>query len=166
MAQPNPKPGKEDVTPVARAEFLRMLAEREAQGIATYGTTLQTHNGRDMLQDAKEEAVDLIQYLIGAEMEREDLRRELAEVKAEVQLGRIFLQLSHDDKTALEEIRRLQQQLAEFLEIVKAVRAHCRECGNPVESGECTFVGPCSIKSVRVKVAGLLPEEESNGKQL
>jgi hypothetical protein len=69
--QPPPTAGRRPVTPYARAEFLRLLAEREAAGIATYGTPLHTHNGRDALQDAKEELLDAWQYLCQLELERE-----------------------------------------------------------------------------------------------
>ncbi len=69
--QPPPRPGRSDVTPVAREMFLTMLAHQEAKGIATYGTTLQTHNGRDPLLDALAEMVDALQYLVQAYMERE-----------------------------------------------------------------------------------------------
>ena len=78
MSQQNPKAGKENVTPVAQGTFLQMLADRERAGIATYGTTLQTHNGRDAIQDAMEEAIDLWQYLCQIQMENADLRAELA----------------------------------------------------------------------------------------
>lgn len=69
----------EDVTPVARQVFLDTLLEREREGIETYGVSLQTHNGRDAVQDAAEEAVDLWQYLIQVKMERADLERQLEE---------------------------------------------------------------------------------------
>lgn len=67
MSQPMPKPGQQDVTPA----LVALLKERQAQGIATYGTPLQTHNGRDALWDALEEALDLCQYLAQAIMERD-----------------------------------------------------------------------------------------------
>jgi hypothetical protein len=74
MSQPKPCAGQCHVTPYARSEFERMLSEREQQGILTYGTTLQTFNGRDAVQDALEEAVDLWQYLVQLKMERDVLR--------------------------------------------------------------------------------------------
>lgn len=40
-------------------------------GILRYGTGLQINNGRDMLQDAYEEALDLAIYLRGCIEERE-----------------------------------------------------------------------------------------------
>lgn len=46
------------------------LAERKAHGVRKYGTALQAGNGRDMLQDAYEEALDLAVYLRGALEER------------------------------------------------------------------------------------------------
>ncbi len=43
---------------------------RKEQGIKKYGTPLQAGNGRDALQDAYEEALDLCQYLKQAIIER------------------------------------------------------------------------------------------------
>lgn len=42
------------------------IEERKALGIRKYGTPLQANNGRNMLQDAYEEALDLCIYLRGA----------------------------------------------------------------------------------------------------
>lgn len=42
------------------------IEERKALGIRKYGTALQANNGRNMLQDAYEEALDLCIYLRGA----------------------------------------------------------------------------------------------------
>jgi hypothetical protein len=39
------------------------VAKRRAVGIERYGTPLQAHNGRDALQDAYDEALDLVMYL-------------------------------------------------------------------------------------------------------
>ena len=39
------------------------MKERKKQGIETYGTPLQAFNGRNALQDAYEEALDLCMYL-------------------------------------------------------------------------------------------------------
>lgn len=50
------------------------LKKREVIGIATYGTPLTTHNGRDALQDAYEEALDLACYLKQAILERDGNR--------------------------------------------------------------------------------------------
>ncbi len=46
------------------------LRYRKELGIRKYGTPLQAHNGRDALQDAYEEALDLCQYLKQAIEER------------------------------------------------------------------------------------------------
>lgn len=67
-----------DVTPVARAEFLRLLDQQEAKGVETYGTTLQAGNGRDALNDAAEELVDAFKYVMQARMENAALRLDLA----------------------------------------------------------------------------------------
>ncbi len=47
------------------------IEKRKALGIRKYGTALQPHNGRDALQDAYEEALDLAIYLRQALMERQ-----------------------------------------------------------------------------------------------
>ena len=70
--------GENDVTPVARAEFLRLLDQQEAKGVETYGRTLQAGNGRDALQDAAEELVDAFKYLQQARMENAQLQADLA----------------------------------------------------------------------------------------
>ena len=67
--QPAPKPGRQNVTPIAQSAFLALLKQREKQDIATYGTSLQTENGRDAIQDALEECVDLWQYLVQIRLE-------------------------------------------------------------------------------------------------
>ncbi len=46
------------------------LRERTLLGTRKYGEPLQTFNGRDALQDAYEEALDLAQYLKQELMER------------------------------------------------------------------------------------------------
>lgn len=86
--QPRPQRGGLDVTPVARGLFLQMLLERELKGIETYGTTLQTENGRDAVQDALEEAIDLWQYLVQISLERDALRARLWAAEAELDAAR------------------------------------------------------------------------------
>lgn len=48
------------------------LDERRRIGIQTYGEPLMPHNGRDALQDAYEEALDLACYLRQAIEERRE----------------------------------------------------------------------------------------------
>ena len=50
-----PEPGQSDVLPVVIDDLKR----RDEMGTEKYGTTLQTHNGRDALIDAYQEALDL-----------------------------------------------------------------------------------------------------------
>lgn len=47
------------------------MHRRDMIGRQRYGTPLQAHNGRDMLRDAYEEALDLCCYLRGAMFERD-----------------------------------------------------------------------------------------------
>jgi hypothetical protein len=48
------------------------LWERAEEGKERYGTLLETHNGRDALWDAYQEALDLVMYLRQALLEREN----------------------------------------------------------------------------------------------
>lgn len=68
MAQALPHAGVQDVTPQVVAD----IQARTAEGVKKYGRPLQPHNGRNALQDAYEEALDLCQYLKQALMEREE----------------------------------------------------------------------------------------------
>lgn len=66
--QPPPVPN--DLPDVQSMVMADLTARREL-GISRYGTALQAHNGRDMLRDAYEEALDLAVYLRGAIEERD-----------------------------------------------------------------------------------------------
>lgn len=68
VEQPLPTPGRENVI----GHVIADLREREKKGIQTYGTTLQTHNGRDALRDLYEELLDACQYLKQLMMERDE----------------------------------------------------------------------------------------------
>lgn len=77
MAQPRPTPN--DSTPIVEL-VISDLQERARVGLAKYGTKLQAGNGRDALQDAYEEALDLAQYLRQAIEERKFLGDDPARV--------------------------------------------------------------------------------------
>jgi len=67
--QPDPKRnGGEIVINVVVAD----LQERAETGKEKYGWYLETHNGRDALWDAYQEALDLVMYLRQAILEREE----------------------------------------------------------------------------------------------
>lgn len=51
------------------------LRYRKQEGIKKYGVPLQAGNGRDALQDAYEEALDMCQYLKQALVERDNKRK-------------------------------------------------------------------------------------------
>lgn len=68
MEQPNPIPND---NPCVQDAVLADVQYRKELGIERYGTVLQPHNGRDMLQDAYEEALDLAFYLKALIMERD-----------------------------------------------------------------------------------------------
>jgi hypothetical protein len=63
-----PTPGRQPV----QAALIRALAERRDYGTRKYGRPLETHNGRDALTDAWEEALDLLTYLTQMRLERGD----------------------------------------------------------------------------------------------
>ena len=65
--QPHPITGRLTVIDYVLAD----MQERAAAGVQKYGTPLQTHNGRDALWDAYQEALDLCVYLRQAILERE-----------------------------------------------------------------------------------------------
>lgn len=66
LDQPAPQPGQVDIWPLV----LEDLKARVELGKSRYGTVLQTHNGRDPLLDAYDEAMDLVIYLRQAIEER------------------------------------------------------------------------------------------------
>lgn len=67
--QPLPKPGGLPVQEI----MIQAIGERRKYGIRKYGRPLETHNGRDALKDAWEEALDLFTYLTQARLERGDI---------------------------------------------------------------------------------------------
>ncbi len=64
--QPAPHSGKLTVVDYVLAD----MAERAAMGVIKHGMPLQTHNGRDALWDAYQEAMDLCMYLRQMILER------------------------------------------------------------------------------------------------
>jgi hypothetical protein len=67
--QPSPIINK---NPILQELVMEDMAKRLELGIERYGTGLQADNGRDMLQDAYEEALDLCVYLRGIMYERDN----------------------------------------------------------------------------------------------
>ena len=76
MSQPAPRAGDGDVWASLMPRLspsLRPYAEARRQlGIERYGTPLQAHNGRDVLTDALQEALDLMVYMQQAIIEQTD----------------------------------------------------------------------------------------------
>jgi len=68
VSEPMPTVGKADILPLVISDLQR----RNIMGIKKYGTTLQSHNGRDCLMDAYQEALDLCMYLRQAIEERKE----------------------------------------------------------------------------------------------
>ena len=65
--QPPPLPGETKILDLVVAD----LARRSEVGLRKYGTYLFSHNGRDALVDAYEEALDLAMYIRQAIEERD-----------------------------------------------------------------------------------------------
>ena len=59
IPEPAPVLGKVDIGDLV----LEDIRARINLGYERYGTTLQSHNGRDALMDAYQEAIDLVMYL-------------------------------------------------------------------------------------------------------
>lgn len=57
--------------PTIQPLVVKDIEARMTVGLARYGTLLQPHNGRDMLRDAYDEALDLVVYLRGCIYERD-----------------------------------------------------------------------------------------------
>jgi hypothetical protein len=76
--QPLPVGGNECVQDALIAD----IQARRDLGIQRYGSALMTHNGRDAVQDALEEAVDLAVYLKQVALETRDRQAALARVAA------------------------------------------------------------------------------------
>ncbi|MCI4411364.1 MAG: hypothetical protein JHC38_06785 [Thiotrichales bacterium] len=65
-----PNPIQNEATPTWEL-VMRDMENRNKAGIEKYGTPLQPHNGRNSLQDAYEEALDLAVYLKNAIIEQQ-----------------------------------------------------------------------------------------------
>jgi len=66
-----PKPIENDM-PFVWDLVLEDIKERDISGSRKYGTRLQPFNGRDVLKDAYQEALDLVVYLRQAIYERDN----------------------------------------------------------------------------------------------
>ena len=67
LPQAGKRMSRSEVLPMVEADLRAMIAK----GVAEYDEPLTTHNGRDALWDAYEEALDLALYLRQAIAERE-----------------------------------------------------------------------------------------------
>lgn len=112
--QPLPTAGRECVQDALIAE----IQARKELGIQRYGSVLMTHNGRDSLRDAREEAVDLAVYLMQVELEDRDAKAELAGVREErlkygTECNRLAGELEATHNRARTLVRRLKDVKAE-----------------------------------------------------
>lgn len=74
-------------------QAIELVKKRDELGQERYGTRLYTNNGRDVLQDAREEMADLMMYLAQAGLEGADLSelRQLYYVCGLLLFGRAFV---------------------------------------------------------------------------
>lgn len=110
MSQPLPVTGQASVTDA----LIEMLRARQEKGIETYGRSLETFNGRDSVQDALEEAIDLSQYLLQVKLER------AAIFDATMEAWRILDDLAVRQKTTPPELYQAQDVLGSVLTKAKA----------------------------------------------
>lgn len=87
---------RQRIPDVARWLFGELLQQQDAKGRLRYGESLHAHNGRDPIQDALEEAVDLFQYLTQAKVEVAELRAENARLTLENERFRMQYAASPD----------------------------------------------------------------------
>jgi hypothetical protein len=62
---------RDDNRATAHSHVIDDMRQRDAMGRARYGVPLTADNGRDHLVDAYQEALDLLVYLVAAEMAQE-----------------------------------------------------------------------------------------------
>jgi hypothetical protein len=94
-----------------------LLDAREQRGIATYGRSLTTHNGRVSPQDLVEELIDGAQYALQWELERSDLLEDISRLKRALDAVRSNAERIRDEARAaaeayLAERVALKEQLA------------------------------------------------------
>lgn len=95
--QPQPTPN--DRPPIVDA-VIQDMRDRKQLGIDRYGTSLQAFNGRNSLQDAYEEVIDLSVYLKQSLVEKAELM---------IWLGHLFRGHDHKDAaTVIEATERLR----------------------------------------------------------
>lgn len=76
--QPRPMPNDHVVV---QDELVELIKQRKQLGVERYNTVLQAGNGRDMLQDALEESLDLSIYLMGVKVAQELIVKVLTHVR-------------------------------------------------------------------------------------
>jgi len=132
--QPMPSGAGDSVT----AEVRRLLDAREAKGVATYGRSLTTHNGRDACRDLAEELLDGAQYAIQWQMERRDLLERVARTERDLQAAvedrdsarRAFAALDSDFRSAREDRKNLLSENRDCRATIEGLEAKLLETEN------------------------------------
>lgn len=103
---PKAPPGSDSV----QDALIELVSQRRDLGVKRYGQQLQTFNGRDALQDALEEAVDLASYLTQLRMETQALSADGGTGTLVEILGRSGVDVSRDNIIRVSQIvERLQR---------------------------------------------------------
>lgn len=174
MSQPDPIPGERPVAPYARKRFRKLQKQRAAAGLVIYGRPLETYNGRDALQDAMEEAVDLWNYLCQMELERateharvELLQQENERLKSALQragkwraeASRIRNEHAAGDTTHADQLRAAYEENAKlhralntrneeqeaFWRIVEACMVYADKVSGDKDTALCLVVAPVTL---------------------
>lgn len=118
MSQPDPKPGKE----VVGIHVIKDMEERMELGFQRYKTYLQTHNGRDALQDLYEELIDATMYVKQCILENENGHmnaNEYQNLAARTLIEKPDFQISDENLMIVWNAVGLAGEAGEIMELVK-----------------------------------------------
>jgi hypothetical protein len=134
--QPRPRPTN---GPAIVDLVIEDLRGRDRLGVRKYGTRLQANNGRDALQDAYEEVLDLAQYMKQCIEEREHAHALLERALAAAERGSNWIGSTHirvDDA----EHKRVSDEIQA---IVDAVRTDVARFGGPMTTDDDSRCAVC-----------------------
>jgi hypothetical protein len=117
MSSDQPLPTVDPRSRPVTTALRELLDAREQRGIATYGRSLTTHNGRVSPRDLVEELIDGAQYGLQWELERTDMLEDIARLKRALDAVRSNAEQIRDEARAaaeayLVERAALKEQLA------------------------------------------------------
>ena len=156
--EPAPSAGREVVLDAVISD----LQERAEFGLKKYGTKLMTHNGRDALVDALQEAYDLSMYLKQALLERDNA----LVGNARDDLDTIMRTLSASGLNDLQwagvdnAVRRIERDLADMAEVIQDYLRLTKELDVAL-NGDGAAAAP-SLCDIVAQVRSLGPAYKSN----